>query len=444
MHDLRFELPEINTWRLCLKGVSQSLVEEMVHAWEAAGYRFGSVCIDDGWTVDGRLGDWEPDPQRFPDLRGLVDWLHGKGYAVRLWIAPAQVHPGTRIHTAAAPEGLLKDAAGAPCFYSGLGTYRLDPRHPAAAQHIRQTMQRIVREYDVDAFKVDFPPFFEPYDSFYRASRITLEDADVQTMVPRIYELIRRSVDEVKPGVRICCAKDLAGCQPYIDDTICGDFVAQARTDDLIIKHCQQVRRYVGEHAITPWLEMVWGGGGDTPVNNPQWHIGFLEFIAHSINFGLKLEHSFQPFDYPNAQQIRALTNLYGPRNHRYKVLAAGSKVWSVDTLLEWGVPIDHRTRFLVAPESDLHMTMHTGILDTSALQWRARDIITGQPLRLRPRNEYWAGNMRACRLAFEPQAGHVYELWHEGEPCAYYRQLYEQHVRPWLDRTSANPDPAS
>ena len=43
----------------------------MVEAWEAHGYRFGCVCIDDGWTVDGKLGDWEPNPQRFPDLLAL-------------------------------------------------------------------------------------------------------------------------------------------------------------------------------------------------------------------------------------------------------------------------------------------------------------------------------------------------------------------------------------
>ena len=55
MTDTRFELPEINTWRLFHKSVTQQGVVEMVEAWEAHGYRFGTVCIDDGWTEDGRL-----------------------------------------------------------------------------------------------------------------------------------------------------------------------------------------------------------------------------------------------------------------------------------------------------------------------------------------------------------------------------------------------------
>jgi hypothetical protein len=438
MNDMQFQLPEINTWRLFLKGVSQQGVVQMVHAWEAAGYRFGAVCIDDGWTTDGRLGDWEPDPQRFPDMRGLVEWLHGKGYGVRLWIAPAQLHPDTDIHRRAQPDALLRDAQGNPSFYSGLGTYRLDVRHPIAIDHIRATMQRMVRQYDFDAFKVDFPPFFEPFDEFYKAGRFDLDEAAARQMVPRFYQIVRQAVEEVKPAARICCAKDLAHCQAHLHDTICGDFVNQQRSDEMLVSHCQQVLRYVGEHDITPWLEMVWGGGGDSPVGNPGWHTGFLEYIAHSINFGLKIEHSFQPFNYPNAHQIRTLTNLYGPRNRRYKVLAAGRKSWTVETLLNWGIPLDHQTRFLVAPEDDANVTLHTGFLDTSALQWRCHDLTDDRPVQLLPRNEYWPGSMRACRLVFEPKGRHVYEIHHEGEPSAYYRYVHEQHVRPWL--TSGPP----
>jgi hypothetical protein len=435
MSDIRFELPEINTWRLCQKSVSQRLVEQMVTAWESAGYRLGSVCIDDGWTSDGRLGDWTPDPRRFPDMPGLVDWLHGKGYAVRLWIAPCQVHPGTEIFKRAFPHAMLRDTNGNPSFYSGLGTYRLDIRHAIARDHIRDTMQRMIRDYGFDAFKVDFPPFFEPFDEFYKINRFDLDDATARSMVPEFYKLVRQSTDAVNPAVRLCCAKDLANCQPYLHDTICGDFVNHQRTDEMLVGHCRQVLQYVGDRPITPWLEMVWGGGSDVPINNPDWHTGFLEYIANSINFGLKIEHSFQPFDYPNAEQIRTLTNMYGPRNSRYKVLAAGRKVWSIETLLGWGVKMDHRTRFLLAPESDARVTVHTGFLDTSAIQWHCRDVQTGQEFPLISRNEYWPGTMRACRLHFDARGRRVYELWHEGDPTTYYRQLHDQHVKPWLEQ---------
>ena len=50
-----YELPEINTWRLFNKNIDQRKIVWMVEAWEGAGYRFGSVCIDDGWTERGLL-----------------------------------------------------------------------------------------------------------------------------------------------------------------------------------------------------------------------------------------------------------------------------------------------------------------------------------------------------------------------------------------------------
>lgn len=430
MNDLRFHLPEINTWRLCLKTVTQQDVVDMVNAWEAHGYRFGCVCIDDGWTVGGLLGDWRPDPVRFPDMRGLVDWIHERGYAARLWVAPAQLHPGTDVHRRASAGDLLRNAAGEPCFFKGLGTYRLDPRSRFGAAHIGDTMQRLVRDYAFDAFKVDFPPFMEPEDAFYATTGFDLNDEDRRTLVPMFYKLVTESVREVNPAGRVCCASAIRNCQPYIQDTICGDFVNCDRTDEMLMTKARDVLAYVGDHDIVPWLEMVWGGGGDSPLNNPAWHTGFIEYIAHSINFGLKIEHSFQPFDYPNSAQIRALTNLYGPRLRRYKVLAAGRKVFTTDGLLRAGVRLDANTRFLVAVEEDVKVTLHSGFLGTDAFQWRCRDVLSDQSVRLRGRNEFWGDRLYPCRTEFDARGRAVYELWHEGPSNPAFRDLYLSHVR--------------
>lgn len=51
-----------------------------------------------------------------------------EGYAVRLWVAPIQIHPGTEIFEKAFPDNVLKDKAGQPAFYTGLGTFRIDSR----------------------------------------------------------------------------------------------------------------------------------------------------------------------------------------------------------------------------------------------------------------------------------------------------------------------------
>jgi hypothetical protein len=423
--DPRFELPEINTWRLYNKGVTQERVVQMVEAWEAHGYRFGTVCIDDGWTTDGKLGDWVPDPTRFPDLAGLARWIHRKGYALRLWVAPIQVHPGTEAFKKAFPKSVLHGRDGKPLLYEGLRTFKLDPRTPIGREHVRATMQRLVRDYDADAFKVDFPPFYEPHDAFFKQCDYDLPESDAQTMVPNFYRLVRESLDAVKPGVRVECAKDIAGCQPYVNDTICGDLVGSKRTMEELGGVVARVNAYAKGHAIVPWLEMAWGEGGSAPTDRVEWHAGLLEWVALSINFGLKLEHSFQPFDYPNADQVRILTNLYGARDTSYKVLHAGRRSFPVGEMLRAGIPLDARTRFLVAPQERATVTLATAALKTNALRWHARDVQTDAPVKLRARNEFWRNSPDACMVAFEAEALRAYELWHEGDEDPYFADLF-------------------
>jgi hypothetical protein len=427
--DLRFELPEINTWRLYNKGIDQVSVMNMVEAWELHGYRFGCVCIDDGWTADGKLGDWKPDRKRFPDLKGLVDWIHQRGYAVRLWVAPIQVHPGTSTFEKVFPDHVLRDGAGQPAFYTGLGTFRIDPRTAIGEQHVRETMQRLTRDYGIDAYKVDFPPFYQAHDEFYQQAGFAFSEQDNATMVPNFYRLVRESLDAVNPAVRVECARDLPGCEPYINDTICGDLVGEPRSLQELTTIVQRLKSYASGNRMVPWLEMVWGEGAQAPTRETDWYAGFLEYIALSINFGLKIEHSFLPFDYPNAQQIRALTNLYGPRNLVYKVLRAGRKEFPVTQLLQAGIELNAKTRLLVAPEEDVTQTLHTLELRTNAIDWRCRDLLEDRSVPLRARNEFWAGTSDACLVSFEAQRHHVYELWCEGEENDFFEKLYRTYV---------------
>lgn len=427
MPDIRFDLPEINTWRLFNKGISQQAVMAMVETWESHGYRFGTVCIDDGWTTCGLLGDWTPDPLRFPDLRKLVDWIHDRGYAVRLWVAPVQMHPGTAVFQQAYPRHVLHNAKGFPACYAGLGTYRIDTRTDLGRRHVEQTMQRLAGDYDVDGFKVDFPPFYLANDEFYKQAGYAFSDYDNETMVSDFYRLVRESLDAVRDDIRVECPLNLPGCQPYVTDVIAGDLVGQSRTNDQLDRTGETLNQYCKQYPIVPWFEMIWGQGSDNPTSSSQWHTGFLEWIGASINYRLKIEHSFLPFEYPNERQIRCLTNLYGPRNATYKVLCAGTRSFSVRQIQQMGT-VDPTTRFLVAPQEDTTVVLHTAELGTNALQWRGRDVLTNQSVQLRARNEFWGGTLDWCRVEFNARGLGVYELWHEGPAEAIFRELFDKH----------------
>lgn len=48
-----------------------------------------TILLDEGWNI--ARGDWRPHPERFPDLRGLVDELHAQGFKVMVWWSWAEI-----------------------------------------------------------------------------------------------------------------------------------------------------------------------------------------------------------------------------------------------------------------------------------------------------------------------------------------------------------------
>lgn len=428
--DIRFELPELNTWRMFNKSVSADGVLHMVRTWESKGYRLGCITIDDGWQRNGLMGEWIPCPDRFPDPKGTVDALHDAGYAVRLWMAPCQIHPGTEAFDKHWPNNLMQSSKGTPSFYVGLGTYTLDLRKPEAEEHIFNSVVKMAKEWGVDGFKVDFPPFYRPYDEYYEQRDYDLPDEDAQSMVGRFYQIVREALDSVRPGLRVEAYPKCPGAAPYIDDCICGDLVGKSRAWPILLDHARKMREFIGDEKIVPWLEMVWGEGGNFPSSDPAWHNGFIEYIAASINFEMKIEHSFPPFDYANAEQIRILTNLYGPRNSAVKVLHAGRVLFSLPELREHGAVINNKTRFIVAPSEDTTVELPTAELHSDALGWKARNVGTDSSMPLRGRNEFWAGNINKCRVELDAKAGQVYELWYAGETTDYFLNLYREHSK--------------
>ena len=111
-----------------------------------------AVTIDEGW--EARIGDWVSHPTRFPSgLRAMVDTIHSKGMAAGLWLAFANVDPASAV--AQAHPDWLATQGGAPITGS-FSTQVLCLSHPDARAWVAAEFDRIVAEFDVDAFVQDF------------------------------------------------------------------------------------------------------------------------------------------------------------------------------------------------------------------------------------------------------------------------------------------------
>lgn len=81
---------------------SKDINTEMLLTNMEAGVELGikNFIIDDGWygngldsayTIDMNIGDWEPDLQKIPDMKALVDRAHQLGAKPFIWCAPHAV-----------------------------------------------------------------------------------------------------------------------------------------------------------------------------------------------------------------------------------------------------------------------------------------------------------------------------------------------------------------
>ncbi len=81
---------------------SKDINTEMLLENMSSGVELGikNFIIDDGWygngldsaySVDMNIGDWEPDPQKIPDMKALVDKAHQLGAKPFIWCAPHAV-----------------------------------------------------------------------------------------------------------------------------------------------------------------------------------------------------------------------------------------------------------------------------------------------------------------------------------------------------------------
>ncbi|MCH4209486.1 glycoside hydrolase family 36 protein [Bifidobacterium sp.] len=146
--------PVFSTWYAYLQDVSQ----EQLVTEQPLIKKLGCSCIfvDDGWQRNARgrgyrgCGDWIPDPDKFPDLRGMVERFHAENVRTVLWIAPlllgdlAEVYPRMIRYAPVRQDG------------PGQQMNLLDPRRAAVREFASESCARLMRDYALDGLKIDF------------------------------------------------------------------------------------------------------------------------------------------------------------------------------------------------------------------------------------------------------------------------------------------------
>jgi hypothetical protein len=304
----------------------------------------------------------------------------------------------------------LKGEGGNKVRQFGRNALVLDTRVTAVQKHLAKTMDRLSRDYDVDASKVDFcltaaengQPSGYPNDNVSEKERVRIHRD--------LFRAVRKGCDVVKQGVRLE-SYPLEHCAKFIDDVISGDLVGTGRSHESHAELNARLCKLDRTHNWVSWPEMVWGLGSDKPVGNPDWERTYLEWLATDINYERKLELSFPPFDYENTRQIRALMNLYASGGPIYKIVQAGTVAFDLAKLQDAGVPLSNANRFLAAPSVDAEVFFVVPSSCGRPSQWDAINLLRPERVSCVVRDENWEDGKRWHCVRFTGRGGDVYEI---------------------------------
>jgi len=179
------------------KVFTEALVREAVEVIRREKLPFRTILLDEGWHV--ARGQWEPHPQRFPNLRGLVDELHAAGFKVVVWWNWAEIEKTADVDAAHLIGGGKLNKHGCR-----MRDYSLKATQE---EYLKPLFHRMFSSddgcYDLDGVKTDFladkvHPDPSPADPAWRGE---------ENYFLKVTELFYREMNRWKPdAVHIGCA----------------------------------------------------------------------------------------------------------------------------------------------------------------------------------------------------------------------------------------------
>lgn len=133
--------------------------------WLDAGWYDRAADYPNGYWWHSAVGNWKPDPKRFPDgIAPIADAAHQIGAKLLLWYEPeranvdsdwAHAHPEWMLAASGAPAVPLEEPVDS-AFLVNLG-------HPQALEWVCQEMLQSITENKVDIYRQDFNISPEPF-----------------------------------------------------------------------------------------------------------------------------------------------------------------------------------------------------------------------------------------------------------------------------------------
>lgn len=149
------ELPIWSTWAKYKKNISEATVLEFANLISKYKFPISQLEIDDMWETC--YGSLTVDPERFPDMKKLVDQLHSRGYRVTIWVHPFINLECRSYYDEASRNKFFVNSTNGNVdthWWNGNGSY-IDFTNPEAVSWFQKRLQKLQNETGIDSFKFD-------------------------------------------------------------------------------------------------------------------------------------------------------------------------------------------------------------------------------------------------------------------------------------------------
>ncbi len=187
--------PMYSTWYSYTQSISAEAA--LRECREAVRCGMETIIIDDGWHTSkydstyGHCGDWKPDSEKFPDMKGFVDEVHALGMKAMLWYATPFIGQFAE-RFAEFSDKVLRYSAGEK-------KWDLDPRYPDVRRYLIDAFVHGVRDWGFDGVKLDFINSFTTTGQYNdQMDFVSVEDA-----TERLLSEIASALRAVNPDVLI-------------------------------------------------------------------------------------------------------------------------------------------------------------------------------------------------------------------------------------------------
>lgn len=188
--------PLYSTWYQFHQDLDEKALLEECKIAHSVGYEL--IILDDGWqTMDTNrgydyTGDWQPD--RFPDMAGFVEKIHQIGMKFGLWYSVPFCGEKSKAYQRFKGKFLTENHRWAPVF---------DPRYPEVREYLIGTYVKALKDWNLDAFKLDFIDDFKVYPETVLTKENGRDYANVNTAVDRLLTDVMEALLAIKPDIGI-------------------------------------------------------------------------------------------------------------------------------------------------------------------------------------------------------------------------------------------------